>query len=492
MTNRAKLPSTPVVVATGFTTAFLGDERTLREFIVGDHAVRSCTTDGDNAVMYLINDSYDPLDERQLRIAVNKDARLIRQFEPFCGRPISEIPDPYGCHAHYSAHYTALLLERLHALDIHPVMLDAYQAYRRGHYADFVTSTLTRYTEIQESLARVLKNERPPRLFRPICPGCSTLDATDIRRIEGKDVHVRCERCGRDSLDSITTIQGKLSWKVDCAVRWNLYRIDIEVFSKAHLARLGTLHVSRYMSRNVFGGRIPNIIRYGDVILSRDMSGQILRMLPPEMIHALFLGRLQNDLVLTRDSIEQFCHRFEVRPSTTFTDFIKNDLPKRAITTTEPEEPATRGLISQSRLVSHGNAFSEFYHGRRYALRFPSSDLLVDADPKILGLAREVVGHALDVRLTSDSENARQLIKAYLFSIDASKNVYHFLRKALGQENGPNIATVLAIIPLEHLRILHMLLGAAPRVFSGSGEAQDAEKARQETNPKLPAVRRAA
>jgi hypothetical protein len=490
MTTRGKLPSTPVVVATGFTTAFLGDERTLREFIIGEHTARSCTDTGDNAVLYLINDSYDPLDERQLRVAVNKDPRLIRQFEPFCGRPISEIPDPYGCHAHYSAHYTALLLDRLHALDIHPVVLDAYQAYRHGHYAEFVTRTLTRYADIQNSLARVLKNERPPRLFRPICPGCSTLDATDIRRIEGKDVHVHCERCGQDSVDAIPTIQGKLSWKVDCAVRWNLYRIDIEVFSKAHMARLGTLHVSRYMSRNVFGGRIPNIVRYGDVIMSRDMSGQILRVLPPEMIHDLFLGRLQNDLVLTRDSVEQFCHRFEVRPGTTFAAFIKNDLPKRAIGEAAPEEAVPRGVISETRLVKYGNAFSEFYYGRQYGLRFPSPELLAEADPKTLGLARDVVGHAVLVRQNGDTENARQEIKAHLFSIDASKEVYHFLRRALGQENGPNIATVLAIVPIEPLRIIHMLLGGRSAVIAE--ESRTDEETRSKTKSKEPVTRRAA
>lgn len=95
----------PFVVATGTTSAFLGDERLLREFVVGDHKTRELISQGNNAVMYLINDSYDALRDRQLRIAVNKDEELIRQFTPFCGRPIAEIPDPYECHESYAEHF---------------------------------------------------------------------------------------------------------------------------------------------------------------------------------------------------------------------------------------------------------------------------------------------------------------------------------------------------------------------------------------------------
>jgi lysyl-tRNA synthetase class I len=80
----------------------LGDERLLREFFVGDMKAKELSDSGSNAILYLINDSYDALNERQLRIALNKDERLIEKFKPYCGRPIAEIPDPYGCCASYA------------------------------------------------------------------------------------------------------------------------------------------------------------------------------------------------------------------------------------------------------------------------------------------------------------------------------------------------------------------------------------------------------
>src|SRR5213594_2762111 len=99
----SRLP--PHVVATGFTSALLGDERTLREFVIGDHVARTLRERGVNAVLYLVNDSYDPLNERQLRVGVEKDERRMAQFAGYCGRPIAEIPDPYDCHASYSDHF---------------------------------------------------------------------------------------------------------------------------------------------------------------------------------------------------------------------------------------------------------------------------------------------------------------------------------------------------------------------------------------------------
>jgi len=229
---RETAKATPRIVATGFTTAFLGDERTLREFIVGDYVKNKIVATGENAVLYLIVDSYDPLNVRQLRVGVNKDEKLLRQFEAFCGRPISEIPDPFECHESYSEHFAAALLERLHSLDIHPVMLDSYRAYNKGHYADLVSTTFENYSKIQEMLAGNFEHFSMRNLFRAQCAKCYRMDGTHVRKVKGRDIRLGCERCGAKWWQSAAEVRGKLSWKLDCAARWNLYGIDMETFSK--------------------------------------------------------------------------------------------------------------------------------------------------------------------------------------------------------------------------------------------------------------------
>ena len=181
---------TPYIIATGFTTAFLGDERSLREFIIGDAIKSALDRKGRNTILYLINDSYDPLNYRQLRVGVNKNAKLLSCFEPYCGRPISEVPDPFGCHENYSQHFAHALIKRLHSLDIYPVLLDSYHAYRKGYYADFISITFQNYSKIQEMLSQRFKNFSMKNLFRIQCPKCGCLDATHIFRVSGREVHV--------------------------------------------------------------------------------------------------------------------------------------------------------------------------------------------------------------------------------------------------------------------------------------------------------------
>ena len=148
-----EFPARPIIVATGFSTCLLGDERTLREFVIGDQVRQALSNAGHNVLLYLINDTYDPLDYRQLRVGVNKDPGLIERYAPFCGMPIAEIPDPFGCHSSYADHFADAWMARLRSLDIHPVLIDSRRAYNRGHYATYIHQVLEQYAEIQESVA---------------------------------------------------------------------------------------------------------------------------------------------------------------------------------------------------------------------------------------------------------------------------------------------------------------------------------------------------
>ncbi|HZI89529.1 MAG TPA: hypothetical protein VFD83_03655, partial [Candidatus Polarisedimenticolia bacterium] len=302
-------PLAPYVVATGFTTALLGDERTLREFVVGDHMRERVSGRGRTAVLILINDTYDALSEAQLRIGVNKDPALIERFRPMCGRPIAEVPDPFECHESYAAHFEAAWRTRLHALGIHPIVIDTYQAYRRGHYDPFLRVLFENHREIQNALATRFQDFTLRSVYRPQCPRCRCVDATRVQQIEGGILRFDCERCSHEGSYELSEVKGKLAWKLDCAARWNLYGVDLEVFSKVHVAERGTLGVSRFVSREFFGGRIPVSVTYGQVLLDRDLSHRLLEILPPALLKKLFLTQIRRDLRLTRDYVENFCQK---------------------------------------------------------------------------------------------------------------------------------------------------------------------------------------
>ena len=474
----------PHVVATGFTTAFLGDERTLREFVVGDHVVHALREQGTNAVLYLVNDTYAPLDERQLRVGMDKNPALIRKFRPFCGRPIAEIPDPFDCHASYAAHFTARLTERLRRLDIHPLIIDTHRAYRAGHYAPYIVRTFERYREIQDAIwARF--GQLVQNLFRMQCPQCGCVDGTSIVSV-AEQVRYRCERCGTEGSELPSALQGKLNWKLDCAARWNLYRIDTEVFGKAHLAREGTNNVSCLVSREFFGGQVPEVVKYGELKIQRELSGRLLQILPPEALKRMLTEHLSRDLEVTRDFVAQFAERFEVRPGASYASFVRQELPRVALEVAAarvPPEPTGKDEIEIGALVAHGNAYSQFFHGRQHGLRWPGALVYFDVDAATIKGARDLVAFALALRqgaLSSTELKAR--CKSYLTSMPPSPALYPFLRRLFGQERGPNIPTLLAILPIDFLAMVLAITEclaevAAARAASTSHSDASARKA---------------
>src|SRR3990170_1447453 len=420
----------PYIIATGFTTAYLGDERTLREFAVGDYVTNKITQKGKNTVLYVINDSFDPLNYRQLRVGVNKDENLIRKFEGYCGRPIAEIPDPFECHESYSGHFAEAFLQRLNSLDIYPVFLDSYKAYQNGSYSAFISITFENYHRIQEMLSERFNKFTINNLFRPQCPECLCIDATNILDVIGKEVRFKCERCRQESRKDVGDIRGKLSWKLDCAARWNLYGIDMETFSKAHLEELGSVEISRFMSSHFYGGQIPAIVRYGDIKISSELSNKLLEILPPPVFKGLFTANLMRDVCLTRDYVENYSRKFIIHSGMSYVDYVKRELPKDALLS-----EAGQQQDQDKSLVKYGNKFSRFYYGKEYGIKFPDLNAVISASKETAQIASQIISYSLGIRNAAIPGNVSigDLIKSYLFERKITGDVYRYLRCLLGQ-----------------------------------------------------------
>lgn len=483
--DRALLSAT--VVATGFTTALLGDERTLREFIVGEHVRAQIASQGLPAVLLLINDSYDPLSEQQLRVGVNKDEALLDRFRPYCGRPISEIPDPFDCHTSYSDHFAQGLLERLDHLGIHPVLLDTYQAYGSGYYEPFVRAAFENYESIREALTETFPDFTMRNLYRPRCPNCLTIDATNVLSVIGESVRFNCERCGRVSESSTQEIRGKLSWKLDCAARWNLYGVDLEVFSKAHVADKGTLGIARLVSTRFFGGRVPTFVTYGDVKLDRDLSGRLLEILPPQVLTKLFLTHMRRDLHITKDAVENFCHKVAIAEGMSYVDYVRGELPKLAVRASGEDWPhltsnaGSNTSLDDPALIAHGLRFARFYYDRDHALRLPDLEALGTEDRATAAGARRVIGHAMAIReeSTTNGTNVADSIRSRIFGDPVPPRTFRYLRRVFRQPEGPKIAALLACLPADYLR----LIGAALDLYLAGAGVPAVDKARSAVPP---------
>jgi lysyl-tRNA synthetase class I len=472
--QQKKLP----VIATGFTSAYLGDERSLREFVVGDHICNKLIRQGENAVLYLVNDSYDPLNERQLRVGVNKDEKLIRKFSEFCGRPIAEVPDPYDCHPSYAEHFADALLGRLRSLDIHPVLIDSYRSYKSGYYAPYIASTLENYSAIQRTLSEAFDSYTIQNLFHVQCPRCRCLDQTYIRTVAAQEVRFRCFRCNTDFREIRENIRGKLGWKLDCAARWNIYSIDLETFSKSHLSPLGSFEISRFISQHFYAGQVPTPIKYGHLRIDKEMSYKLMEILPPKIFKMLLTTRMTRDIEITKESVENFCRNAFVRPGLSYVQYVRKNLPMRALGDSNElddasgAKPVPAVSAQEKELVDFGNRFSSFYYGKEYNLRLPDHVTVASCDRETARVAREIISYSVSVRseVDGDPSSVNQRILSFIREHpEANRKVHEYLRKVVGVMEGPRISSLLKLLPIPQLRAVEMIL----RYYSGEHLAAD-------------------
>ncbi|HVL40013.1 MAG TPA: hypothetical protein VM328_11540 [Fimbriimonadaceae bacterium] len=451
----ARFTGRPVVtLATGTTCALLGDERTLREFLVADQTARLLRQEGHTVFSLLIDDSYDPLNYRQLRVAVDKDEDLLAQYEQYCGMPIAHVPDPFGCHESLAAHFEDALLARLNALGAQPTIVSTANLYERGLYRPHVHEVLQRLDEVRNLLAQKFPKYNPQKLAWAVCPKCGYIDSTDIERVGKNELRLMCTRCQRSLELPLAEAQVKLNWKLDCALRWKLFNIDAEPFNKAYLEpQAGAFTVAQELSRSLFGGHEVLPLPYGLVTIEKELSYRLLETLPGQMLRSLLTERPTADIRLTRERVLLEASRYKAYDDTSYLDVIKQLLPVWLLT---PEKLNQR----QRELLTHGMAFSRFFLGLPVRLRLPSPGPMEEEErPVVEAIHRFILGVVVLRELYSDygsfCEPAKRLMKTLG---DLKKPALHRLRLIVGQDQGPSMIRFLHSLPVDYVNLLEYML----------------------------------
>ncbi len=186
-------------------------------------------------------------------------------LEPYLGRPLTAIPDPFGTHESYGAHMNARLRAFLDRFGFDYEFKSATECYRSGVFDRTLLRVLEKHEEIRSVVLPHLGPERRAT-YSPILP----ISPRTGRVLQVAILEVHPERgtvVFRDEDGSLTEVpvtggHCKLQWRADWALRWTALAVDYEMAGK-------------------------------DLIDSVKLSGQICRILggtPPEgFIYELFL-----------------------------------------------------------------------------------------------------------------------------------------------------------------------------------------------------------
>lgn len=167
-------------------------------------------------------------------------------LEEHIAKPVSLIPDPYGCHDSYGMHMSSILLEGLDKVGIKYEFRRAKDTYNQGLLKDQIHTILQNSTKIGDKISELVGQEKYQKYlpYFPVCSQCNrlyTAEATEYIADE-KKVKYRChdaeiggkmvKGCGHEGEADITKDLGKLAWKVEFAARWAAFDIRFEAYGK--------------------------------------------------------------------------------------------------------------------------------------------------------------------------------------------------------------------------------------------------------------------
>jgi lysyl-tRNA synthetase class 1 len=162
------------------------------------------------------------------------------------GKPVSSVPDPWGCHMSYGEHMSSLLIESLETSGIELNPQSAYKLYSSGKMAPQVKKILSKAKLAGEIIKETTDQDKYLEVlpYHAICEKCGKLYTTLAINFDEKkgSVEYICEGaeiggeihegCSYHGMSDISKGEGKLAWKVEFAARWDLLQIDFEAFGK--------------------------------------------------------------------------------------------------------------------------------------------------------------------------------------------------------------------------------------------------------------------
>jgi lysyl-tRNA synthetase class 1 len=196
--------------------------------------------------------------------------------------PVSQIPDPFGCHPSYGAHMSSLLLDALDKLSVEYRPQSGAEAYRQGLLNPQIVVILENATRIGEQIRKMLGQTKFEEVlpYYPICEKCGRIYLAEAYNFDAStsSVEYRCrgaeigrtwiDGCGHEGRLNIAEGKGKLSWKSEFAARWAALDIRFEAYGK-DIA--DSVRVNDWVAKEILGYEPPYHVRYE---LFLDKSGR--------------------------------------------------------------------------------------------------------------------------------------------------------------------------------------------------------------------------
>jgi lysyl-tRNA synthetase class 1 len=188
---------------------------------------------------------------------------------PHLGKPLTQIPDPFGTHDSFGAHNNARLRVFLDSFGFEYEFASSTEYYKAGRFDAALVRVLERYSEVMAATLPTLRAERQATYspILPIHPHSGIVMQVPMRHVDPAAGTVAWQDpASGESFE--TSVKGgacKLQWKADWAMRWFALSVDYEMSGK-DLA--DSVKLSSRICR-ILGGQPPEGMTY-ELFLDQD------------------------------------------------------------------------------------------------------------------------------------------------------------------------------------------------------------------------------
>ncbi|UYY57278.1 lysine--tRNA ligase [Sphingomonas sp. S2-65] len=176
------------------------------------------------------------------------------------GKPLTQIPDPFGTHESFAHHNNARLREFLDRFGFEYEFVSSTEYYASGRFDEALKQVLRRYQGIMDVMLPTLRAERQATYspVLPVSPKSGIVLQVPIEVIDAEAGLIAFEDEGERIEQSVLGGKAKLQWKVDWAMRWVALDVDYEMAGKD---LIDSVIQSGKIAR-VLGGKPPEGFNY--------------------------------------------------------------------------------------------------------------------------------------------------------------------------------------------------------------------------------------
>jgi lysyl-tRNA synthetase class 1 len=178
----------------------------------------------------------------------------------YLGKPLTQVPDPFGKFESFAHHNNAMLRQFLDRFGFEYDFRSATEGYQSGQFDEALKAILRHYDAIMGVMLPTLRKERQATYspVLPISPKSGIVLQVPVEVVDVEAGLVRFIDDGDVIEQSIFGGGAKLQWKVDWAMRWVALGVDYEMSGKD---LIDSVQQSSKITR-VLGARPPEGFNY--------------------------------------------------------------------------------------------------------------------------------------------------------------------------------------------------------------------------------------